>query len=205
MQPLRDDQIHQLAEGEFYLPYYNTETLKNELAPLIAIYSGILVISGPVGTGRTHLLQAFATHKQVQGLNVLLIAHEHNEIQGIDTLIFRKTDWREPKAGKENVDTMLARIDAINPDVVVFDDMNYSEILAMANTLAARGVLVLGVVYSSSGDIVSHFDRISGSDNSDSSENQEDLISGHVNIRHSLIRTVKANAETRFVASILKP
>lgn len=207
MQTLDETAVPTLEAGEFYLPWYNSQVLENELAPVLAINSGIVVISGPVNTGKTHLLQAFASAKIKQGLNVLLVAHEHNEIQGVDTLIFHKTDWLKNKITSENIDIMLARIDAINPDVVLFDDMNYSEILAMANVLAEKGTLVLTVNYFSpygQDSLASRFDLISDIEGKDFRHKQEELIKGHILLKSSLIRTPKANAETKIIAKVLK-
>lgn len=195
--------VSELIDGEFYLPWDNSAVMENELASLVAINSGIVVISGTVGTGRTHLLQAFASRKVEQGLNVLLIAHEHNEIQGIDTLIFHKADRMRNRLIGDSIDTMLSRIDAINPDVIVFDDMNYAEILKMANVLAEKGKLVIASCYYSPyrGDtLTSRFELINEEKFIDL---QEELIAGHVNVKNSLIRK-PANTKTRVIAKVLK-
>lgn len=207
METLEELQTNTLADGEFYLPWDSSKALDKELAPLLEIDSGIVIISGTVNNGKTHLLQAFANRKLEEGLNVLLVAHEHNEIQGVDTLIFHKTDWVKGQISSENVDIMLARIAAINPDVILFDDMNYSEILAMANVLADKGALVIAVTYYSSyseDNITSRLDMMSDIEGKNFRNNQEELIKGHVSLRYSLIRTLKANSETKIVARVLK-
>lgn len=201
--------IQELTEGEFFLPYYNDETLKNELAPLLEIKSGLVVIGGTVGTGRTKLLQNFVKIKKAEGLKVLVIAHEHNEIQGVDSFYFEKTNWIKSAIAQENVDTMLARIEAANPDVIVFDDMDYSEILAMANTLASNGKLVLAATFHSAffhdKTLAERFEIISDIEGKDFKAQQEELITGHVSLRLSGIRTEKVNIETRIIAQVIKP
>ena len=207
METLEELQTNKITNGEFYLPWDSSKVLDKELSPLLEINSGMVVISGPVNTGKTHLLQAFANRKLEEGLNVLLVAHEHNGIQGVDTLIFHKTDWVKGKISSENVDIMLARIAAINPDVILFDDMNYSEILAMANVLADKGALVIGVTYYSpyrEDNITSRFDMMSDIEGKSFRNNQAELIKGHVSLRSSWIRTLKADSETKIVAKILK-
>lgn len=209
METLDKRNIQELEEGEFFLPYYNTEVLNNELAPLLAIKSGLVVIGGTVGTGRTKLLQNFVSKKKAEGLKVLVIAHEHNEIQRVDSLFFEKTDWMKGAITEKNVDTMLSRIATMNPDVVVFDDMNYSEILAMANGLAANGTLVIAATHHSAyfydKTLAERLEIISDIEGKDFKEQQENLITGHVSLRHSGIRTEKVNIETRIIAQVLKP
>lgn len=206
MQTLDETAVPVLEEGEFYLPWDSSQIVENEFAPILAINSGLVVISGTVGTGRTHLLQTFVNEKLKQGLNVLLVAHEHNEIQGVDTLIFHKADRMKNRPIGDSIDTMLSRIEAINPDVVVFDDMSYSEILAMANILAEKGVLVLAVTYYSSRydyTLAERFGMMSDIEGKSMLDKQEGLITGHVNVCNSLIRK-PANAHTRVIAKVLK-
>lgn len=203
MQTLDETAVPALEEGQFYLPWDSSQVVENELAPVLAINSGLVVISGTVGTGRTRLLQTFVNEKLKQGLNVLLIAHEHNEIQGVDTLIFKKTDWRE-KIDLTNTDIMLSRIEDINPDVVVFDDMNYQEILRMANVLAEKQTLVLAACYYSPYGDETLASRFANINEEDFRDKQEELITGHVNVSNSLIRK-RANAHTRLIAKVLKP
>lgn len=207
METLTKTPVNELTDGEFYLPWDNSAVMKNELAPLLAIDSGIIVIGGPVNTGKSRLLHTFAHHKLEQGLNVLVIAHEHNDIQGVDTLIFHKQDWRS-KIDPERANTMLSRIASIAPDVVIFDDMNYPEILHMANRLAEQGTLVLTACYCSSSHdekLVERFSMMSNIADEDFSDRQENLIKGHLNLRNAYHRTGKINLTTRVVAKLLKP
>ena len=201
--------IQKLPAGEFFLPYYNDEVLNNELGPLLAIKSGLVVIGGTVGTGRTKLLQNFVKIKKAEGLKVLVIAHEHNEIQGVDSLYFEKTNWHKGTISENNANAMLLRIAAINPDVIIFDDMDYSEILAMANSLAANGKLVLAATFHSAfvhdKTLAERFEIISDIEGKDFKKQQEELITGHVSLRLSGIRTEKVNIETRIIAQVIKP
>lgn len=203
MQTLDETTIADLEEGEFYLPWDTSSALENELAPLVAIDSGIVIVSGTVGTGRTHLLQAFASKKVEQGLNVLLIAHEHNEIQGVDTLIFHKADRMKNRPIGDDIDVMLSRIEAINPDVVIFDDMNYAEILKMTNVLAENGKLVVAACHYSPYRGEALASRLNLINEEQFVNKQEELIVGHVNVKNSLIRK-PANAHTRVIAKVLK-
>lgn len=209
MKTQEETNIQELQAGEFFLPYYNDEVLNNELGPLLAIKSGLVVIGGTVGTGRTKLLQNFVKIKKAEGLKVLVIAHEHNEIQGVDSLYFEKTNWLKGTISENNANAMLLRIAAINPDVIIFDDMDYSEILAMANSLAANGKLVLSATFHSAffhdKTLAERFEIISDIEGKDFKKQQEELIAGHVSLRPSGIRTEKVNIETRIIAQVIKP
>lgn len=206
METLSAITAEELSEGEFYLPWENSTVMENELKPLLEIDSGMVIISGPVNTGKSRLLHAFAHHKLEQGLDVLVVAHEHNDIQGVDTLIFHKQDWQST-INPDNASKMLSRIASMKPDVVIFDDMNYPEILHMANKLAEQGALVLTACYFSNShndNIVDRFSMLSNIDGESFSDRQEDLIKGHLVLRNAYHRTGKINIDTRVVAKVLK-
>lgn len=206
MQTLVESPENELSDGEFYLPWKNAEVLENELAPLLAINSGIVVFGGPVNIGKSRLLQTFASRKLEQGLSVLVIAHEHNDIQGVDTLIFHKHSWDE-EIDPENAKAMLSRVEKIKPNVVIFDDMNYPEILYMANKLAENGTLVLAAtfaVHRSDERIASIFAQFPVINGEDFSQKQESLIAGHLDLRNAYYRTGKINYDTRVVAQVVK-
>lgn len=207
METLTEIPVNELADGEFYLPWDNSAVMENELAPLLAIDSGMIIIGGSVSTGKSRLLHSFAAHKLEQGLNVLLVAHEYNDIQGVDTLIFHKQDWQS-KIDHNNAAKMLSRIASMAPDVVIFDDMNYPEILHMANKLAEKGNLVLTACYFSPSRDEKLAERLSMMSNiadEDFSDKQEDLIKGHLKLRNAYHRTGKINFTTRVVAEVIKP
>ena len=204
METLSENSVHQLSEGEFYLPYYNQETLTKELAAVSNLESGMVVISGAVSRGKTHLLQSFVDQKIDQGLKVIVVASNHNEIQHADVVVYNLTDWKQRKEETGKVDAMLERIAAINPDVIVFDSMDYSEPLAMANSLAEQGKLVFAVTrtnYEDESNIAELFSRYSEIEGKDFSDKQNDLISGIIHLDRSRIRST----EKSIVAKVLKP
>lgn len=208
MKTLTETTASKLKEGEFYLSYYNEEALKNELAPISNLKSGLIVISGAVSRGKTHLLQSFVDQKIEQGLKVLVVACQHNEIQNADVVVYKLTNWKQREEEKSKVNTMLERIAAINPDVIIFDSMDYSEPLAMANTLAEQGKLVFAVSRNNNGNeanIAELFNQYPEIEGKDFKDKQDELVSGLIYLDVNFDRSTPRNPDAHIIAKVLKP
>lgn len=207
-----EEPLTKLQEGEFYFPYNVDPAEVAEFEAIRDIESGIVAIVGAVGTGRTHLLQRFIDYHKTQGRKVLNIAYNHNELQGIDTFVFDTETVRnaDRTVSLAKARTMLARIEAISPDVVVMDDLNYAETTALAVMLVGKGIAVFATMYASRNDsALYHIERrLEEVEEIGASDNAENLVKGLIKIsRNEVIRpdplARRHNSKTKFIAKVI--
>lgn len=204
----------ELAPGEFYFPYNIDPAEIAEFEAIRDIESGIVVIAGAVSTGRTHLLQRLADYHKAQGRKVLNIAYNHNELQGVDMFVFDTEAVRNPDRTVSLVKarTMLARIEAVAPDVVVMDDLNYAETTALAVMLVEKGIAVFSTMYASGNDpALYHIERrLEEVEEIGAFDNPENLVKGFIRISrnealHPDPLARRHNSKTKFIARVETP
>lgn len=203
-----------LQPGEFYFPYNIDPAEVAEFEAIRDIESGIVAIVGAVGTGRTHFLQRFIDYHKTQGRKVLNIAYNHNELQGIDTFVFDTETVRnaDRTVSLTKARTMLARIEAVAPDVVVMDDLNYAETTALAVMLVEKGIAVFSTMYGSRNDpALCHIERrLEEVEDIGAFDNPENLVKGLIRISwnedlNSDTPARRYNSTTKFIAKVETP
>jgi stage III sporulation protein SpoIIIAA len=206
--------LTELSPGEFYFPHNLDPAEVVEFEAIRDIESGIVAIIGAVGTGRTHLLQRFVDYHKAQGKKVLNIAYNHNELQGIDTFVFDTQAVRNADRTVSLVKarTMLARIEAVSPDVVVMDDLNYAETTALAVMLVEKGIAVFSTMYGSRNDpALYHLERrLEEVEPFEAFDNPENLVKGLIKIERSQNPNPdpvarRYNFKTKFIAKVETP
>lgn len=208
-----EEPLTELSPGEFYFPFNIDPAEVAEFEAIRDIESGIVAIVGAVSTGRTHLLQRFVDYHKEQGRKVLNIAYNHNQLQGIDTFVFDTKAVRNADRTVSLVKarTMLARIEAVAPDVVVMDDLDYAETTALAVMLVEKGIAVFSTMYGSRNDpALYHIERrLEEVEDIGAFDNPENLVKGLIRIsRNEALRlhpdplARRYNSKIKFIARV---
>jgi type II secretory ATPase GspE/PulE/Tfp pilus assembly ATPase PilB-like protein len=205
--PTSEEPLHELSPGEFYFPYNIDPADVVEFDAIRDVESGIVVIAGAVGTGRTHLLQRFVDYHKTQGRKVLNIAYNHNELQGIDTFVFDTEQVRnnDGTVSLANTYAMLARIEAVAPDVVVMDDLDYAETTALAVMLVEEGIAVFATMreHENASALYCVERRLEEVEEIGVFDNSENLVKGLIKISRNLDSTVhRLDGKTKYIAKV---
>jgi stage III sporulation protein SpoIIIAA len=208
--PTTEEPLTELLPGEFYFPYNIDPAEVAEFEAIRDIESGIVAITGSVETGRTHLLQRFIDYHKVQGRKVLNIAYNHNELQGIDTFVFDTEQVRndDGTVSLANTYAMLTRIEAVAPDVVVMDDLDYAETTALAVMLVEEGIAVFATMREHENASALYYveRRLEEVEEIGVFDNSENLVKGLIKISRNLDSTVhRLDGKTKYIAKVETP
>lgn len=146
--------------------------LHQSLKELVNYVDGRLIfVAGPQGHGKTTTLRALvqeAITSPYRELKVVqLVSNEDNETMNVPTYLKPHPSYRKPLNNipkiyhaRRNSVVTTAGILAMNPDIVVIDDLNDPEMAHIAGTLAQGGMLVFVSIHSTDKDVIDRFHNI---------------------------------------------
>ena len=105
-------------------------------------------------------------------------------------------------------DLMLARIEAVAPDVVIMDDLNYAETTALAVMLVEKGIAVFATMrgHEKAPSIYYLERRLEEVEEIGAFDNAENLVKGLIKISRNPDSTVhRLDGKTKYIARVETP
>jgi len=119
-----------------------TNQLKNKVCEALEAQAGVVILSGPLGSGKTTSMYAFLNHLSRQGKTVLTVERK------IDMEIPNTIQLTASGAGTLITPDIQNRIDIENPDVVMLHNLSDQQTALAAFTMAQQGRMVISSVSS---------------------------------------------------------